>query len=341
MLVRLVPVSNCYASNCSGVPADTQCYRTPLLFALVYPRMYRRHTPRLYQMLWVVFVLLVTLNVVLFTGHQVGAFCDLDSSPFSNTFPEVPRALVEKRKQLQSQMKEESPSCDFPIHYDMYRALHFYEENNFVKESDIPSRKSYFDYWYKNSQARHGEGLRKERDEKLSKRERSISFLAIGKAGGSSLTCNLRAALPFAYHCPTYDAQNQTVKAFWGTNESALSKQVTCYNHCDTNLFCYDNPSFLLNLRNPISRIKSWYHYEHPVNMKNSMYSSCGRRMLFTCYSTFDELATYGLEGPRPAKTHTLRIGADLTENECRHWAWATVEGSMPATWHNFFNYNW
>lgn len=75
--------------------------------------------------------LITTLNVALFTGHEVSAFCDLDS-PFSNTFPEVPQALMKKRKGLWSQMQEESPSCTFPAFYDHYHAVYFYGENYFV-----------------------------------------------------------------------------------------------------------------------------------------------------------------------------------------------------------------
>jgi hypothetical protein len=35
--------------------------------------------------------------------------------------------------------------------------------------------------------------------------------------------------------------------------ESATSEQVTCYSHCHEKLHCFDDPSFMLNVRDPMS----------------------------------------------------------------------------------------
>ena len=116
--------------------------------------------------------------------------------------------------------------------------------------------------------------------------------------------------------------------------------------HYDERLYCYDNPSFVVNVRNPIDRLISWYLYEHRENVDVTMGTlnrpkHCGQQMLFSCYPTLDSLATVGLAGDRPSDGDMLKIGHDLNEEECRRWAWAAVRGRIPASFHNVWNYEW
>jgi hypothetical protein len=92
---------------------------------------------------------------------------------------------------------------------------------------------------------------------------RNISFIHVGKAGGSSVGCHLAASRRFVRkHC-----ENRQMPV----PLSALSMHVNCYTHWQGHMHCYDiNDSYLVNIRNPIKRIASWFLYEHvrnhPVN---------------------------------------------------------------------------
>ena len=179
---------------------------------------------------------------------------------------------------------------------------------------------------------------------------RSISFLHVGKAGGSSVSCNIKASFKFGKrHCPGYEHGNKLKYAYDAHNDSAISQQVSCYVHYNERLYCYNNPTFLVNIRNPVHRLISWYLYEHrenwDVTVDHITYPNrpkhCGQQMLFACYPTLDSLATVGLAGQRPSDGEILKIGHDLGEDQCRLWAWAAVRGRVPASFHNVWNYEW
>jgi len=185
---------------------------------------------------------------------------------------------------------------------------------------------------------------------KAKPKPRSVTFLHVGKAGGSSVSCNIKASFAFGKrHCPGYQHGNKLKYAYGAHNDSAISKQVSCYVHYNERLYCYGNPSFVVNVRNPIDRLLSWYLYEHrenwDVTVDHLTYPNrpkhCGQQMLFSCYPTLDSLATVGLAGDRPSDGDMLKIGHDLNEEECRRWAWAAVRGRIPASFHNVWNYEW
>jgi len=179
---------------------------------------------------------------------------------------------------------------------------------------------------------------------------RSMTFVHVGKAGGSTVLCNIREAFRYGkVHCPGYHHRNHLKYAFDARNDSAISKRTSCYVHYDERMYCYDNPTFLVNVRNPIHRLASWYLYEHRDNwdvaVDHVLFPNrpkhCGQQMLFACYASLDDLATVGLAGTRPSEGELLRIGRDLSEYDCRHWAWSAVQGRVPASFHNSLNYEW
>ena len=182
---------------------------------------------------------------------------------------------------------------------------------------------------------------------------RSIAFLHVGKAGGSSLLCNLRESFRYGkVHCPGYVHGAHTKYPLAFEDDSYLSRQVTCYVHYDERLYCYDAEAFLVNVRNPVHRLASWYLYEHAANygalVNRELFPDrpihCGQNMLYGCYATLDDMATLGLAGDgwdgRGGGTN-LRVGRDLSELECRRWAQAAARGAIPASYHNFWNYEW
>lgn len=63
--------------------------------------------------------------------------------------------------------------------------------------------------------------------------------------------------------------------------------------------------------------------------------------VLNSCYRHFEHLTTIGLGFPQPRKNQRLKVGTNLTAKECSQWAWATVQGTLPADYHNTFNYDW
>ena len=179
---------------------------------------------------------------------------------------------------------------------------------------------------------------------------RSMTFVHVGKAGGSSILCNIREAFKFGkVHCPGYTHENSLQYAHAEEDDSAISASTNCYVHYDERLYYYDNPTFVVNVRNPIHRLMSWYLYEHRENWDATVDhvlfpnrpKHCGQQMLFACYPTLDSLATIGLAGDRPSEGELLTIGPDLSEYDCRHWAWSGVRGRVPASFHNLWNYEW
>ncbi|CAB9510117.1 expressed unknown protein [Seminavis robusta] len=171
--------------------------------------------------------------------------------------------------------------------------------------------------------------------------QRNISFLHLGKAGGSSIGCHLAESRRYVRkHCDPALMRRPVPM-------SPLSLHVNCFNHMSGHQYCLDiNDSFLVNARHPIDRIASWYLYEHPLNHQVNYAERdyhCGDLMLFSCYPTFDALVSNGLAGSPPPnlKEQPLRMQSNLTQSQCAQWAWAAVQGHIPSTYHNFYNYDW
>jgi hypothetical protein len=171
--------------------------------------------------------------------------------------------------------------------------------------------------------------------------QRNISFLHIGKAGGSTIACHLAEARKYVRkHCAA-SIMRRPVPL------SALSLHVNCFAHMSGHLYCSDvNDAILINARQPIDRMASWFLYEHPLNHRLNYAERdyhCGDLMLYSCYPSLDALATLGLAGSPPEhnRQQQLKIGPSLTHAECTHWAWAAVQGNIPTTYHNFYNYDW
>lgn len=237
--------------------------------------------------------------------------------------------------------------CRFPSFMNQDKTHYNMSVDSYVMEYGDHLRKGHFRHRLKNARRRHASSFSAYNRTTNIVGTKSISFLHVGKAGGSSLSCNIRAAIPYVTtHCPHYSPDAKTIVGFpLGGIEGELSKMVNCYVHYDNWMHCFDNPTLAINIRNPIDRLASWFHYEHIENKKviwgSQAKTTCGQQMLFKCYNSFSDLAEYGLSGDRPPPTQLLHIKSNSSEEVCRHWAWAVVQGTAPASFHNVWNYDW
>lgn len=220
----------------------------------------------------------------------------------------------------------------------------------YAEEWGPDRRRGHREHWRENSRTRHGAEFKESKSALLAQGKRSIGFMHLGKAGGTSVMCHIRAALPWGYHCPGFEyghgKKPDGVEGFplGNDTESEISKQVNCYVHYDAQLHCHDNDAILINIRNPIRRMASVFNYEHATNMKTQWKQrqiTCGQHMLFKCYPYLNDMAEIGLAGPRPSPTRPLRIAQNIPEEECRHWAWAYTQGYQSGTFHNMYNLDW
>ena len=192
---------------------------------------------------------------------------------------------------------------------------------------------------------------------------RNISFVHVGKAGGSTLGCHLAESRRYVHkHCAPEILKRPAPL-------SALSLHVNCYTHWQGHMYCYNDDgtthnkdenrqssnsnnnnnqnAFLVNIRHPIDRMASWFLYEHALNHKVNYAERgyhCGDLMLFSCFETWDDLVTRGLQPlgrNSDNNNNKLRIGSHLTQDQCSHWARAAVQGAVPASYHNYYNYDW
>jgi len=168
-----------------------------------------------------------------------------------------------------------------------------------------------------------------------------VHLIHIGKAGGSSVACNIQAARKRTPSCHQLPLEAK--------EESMLSRRITKRFHLtrpSTNAKAY-----VVTARHPVHRIISWFFYEHTHNYRytiratsnnrRSIPMNCGQIMLFHCYHDLEKLASIGLAAPRPSRailTHP-KVATNLTAHQCKTWAWAAVQGFAAATQHNFWNY--
>lgn len=223
--------------------------------------------------------------------------------------------------------------CRFPSFVNNDQTYFKIRKGTHMMEYSDDLRKGHFRSVLSDTRVKNAKRLERTRNLHNTTGRKSISFLHLGKAGGSSLVCNIMPK--HSAHC---EGKKRTLVP------SAISKMTNCYVHYDNDMHCYDNPTLAINIRNPIDRMASWYHYEHLDNLEELWGDSirtCGQHMLFKCYNSFHDLAEYGLAGTRPPPTQLLRIEYNASEEICRHWAWSSVQGTASASHHNVWNYDW
>lgn len=169
----------------------------------------------------------------------------------------VSDVVVPKSTKFISQL--ELDTCHFPVFFDK-SAFEFKLKNNlFVEPGNWRERSKQYvgkedaQNVYKNLQKmaryRHTE---RQHNPDLPRVKRSITFVHIGKAGGSTVACSIRATRKYiSDHCDNIDYDDidsydpETAKRPY-IPESAISRHVNCYTHWRMHLKCFylqgDNP---------------------------------------------------------------------------------------------------
>lgn len=150
-----------------------------------------------------------------------------------------------------------------------------------------------------------------------------MCLVHIGKAAGSSVSCGFG----FMYA----DCEGMPPQAI----------PDSFYFHMRRNNCPIQTQTYLVTLRNPLTRLQSWFDFEKDIlptrkNPQQQQHLQWKRSMLFVeCYKQFDELALYGLQ---PLKKGTMNVTKpkDMT---CPQRAWAAVLGARDFSYHEWYNY--
>lgn len=172
----------------------------------------------------------------------------------------------------------ELETCKFPIFFDKSRYDWKLQDNAYVSIGNWRERNQqyvgledahnvYAEIQAVQRQRYNARQKARERGESVSAirlTRRNITFVHIGKAGGSSVACNLRAGRKYIKkHCDNIDYDAMEAEAHYDPAqhngqpyipESAISRHVNCYTHWRMHLKCFylqgDHPFSNLNMTN-------------------------------------------------------------------------------------------
>lgn len=157
-----------------------------------------------------------------------------------------------------------------------------------------------------------------------------LCLVHIGKAAGSSISCGL--GLTYA------DCEGMPRPALPNTHYFHMRR-----NNCPQN-----TRTFLLTLRNPLTRLRSWFDFEKDIlpsrrNERDQMELRRMRGMLFAeCFPTFDSLVHTGLmhlTGDSSSTTPPVVVESDPVNMTCQERAWSAVLGVREFSYHEWYNY--
>ena len=149
-----------------------------------------------------------------------------------------------------------------------------------------------------------------------------LCLVHVGKAAGSSVSCGL--GLTYA------DCEGMPRDKLEQTYHFHMRR-----NNCPSN-----TRSYAVTLRNPITRLQSWFDFEKNIvptrkNKHQEEQMKRKRGMLFTeCYSDFGNLATTGLQPLQEEVSVAKPI--NMT---CPQRAWAAALGVRAFSYHEWYNY--
>lgn len=155
-----------------------------------------------------------------------------------------------------------------------------------------------------------------------------LCLVHVGKAGGSSISCGL--GLMYA-NCEGMPREKIPHTHFFHMRRNNCPKKKT--------------RTYVVTVRNPITRIKSWFDFEKnriPFDADKQRQETVIRergRLFKECYSEFENLASIGLQ---PSGIVNNSISASNVEDmTCPERAWAAILGARPFSYHEWYNYEY
>jgi hypothetical protein len=212
------------------------------------------------------------------------------------------------------------------------------------------------------------------RDDDKPPTKRRILFVHIGKTGGETLKAQLQvscktrknptirsacqerfqnAAAAAAATTSANESRSQHSESIPTTTTSLVSEQTVGYFHINTLYPRNAIPlatDYLFTLRNPISRVVSWYAYNHPKSCdraRDDLSPSCQLQEqkrgstwgqgFFQCFDTMNSfaVATRGMGAAHKNQNDTTSHTApnavlDESRSECQALAWRALTGDAP-----------
>jgi hypothetical protein len=164
-----------------------------------------------------------------------------------------------------------------------------------------------------------------------------ICFVHVGKSAGSTLSCYLG----FLHgRCESYyDKSSHSRVPKIGKAPGILPDAVThmihvSYNDCTHQDFDY----YLYVVRDPLSRLQSWFTYEHPMNIPKGTdfrYWNNVQKLYVDCaFDTLSQLGEIGL-AENGENDH------NATLSTCQRRARYAVTGREKYYFHNYYNYGY
>mmetsp|Transcript_3902 Transcript_3902/g.5741 ORF Transcript_3902/g.5741 Transcript_3902/m.5741 type:complete len:528 (+) Transcript_3902:65-1648(+) len=164
-----------------------------------------------------------------------------------------------------------------------------------------------------------------------------LCLVHVGKTAGGTLTCRLmgskRKKSRAKPECKTIHPLSSFVTGKLHKHQTEKYLGRSCDDHAQI---------FLVSLRDPVARIRSWFDYENPrLRRVNEVVGN--RPYLYEDICQFDSLEELSLslkvalEGPEPPY-NTTNGTASLT---CAKRAWLAITGKVGFQYHNLYNYEY
>jgi hypothetical protein len=162
-----------------------------------------------------------------------------------------------------------------------------------------------------------------------------MCFVHVGKSAGSTLSCYLgflHGRCESHYDETTHERIPKIGKAPGLLLPDAVTHMIhVSYNDCTHQDFDY----YLYVVRDPLSRIQSWFTYEHPMNIAKGpkfRYWSDVQKLYVDCaFDTLNQLGEIGLAEIGETENAELSI--------CQRRARCAITGREYYYFHNYYNY--
>ena len=141
-----------------------------------------------------------------------------------------------------------------------------------------------------------------------------VCFVHVGKTAGSTIACYLG----FRYEC----GENVTIPPGHLPRDTTHLMH-TVVDDCKDSKFEF----YLFSLRNPLTRIISWFQYEKIKEDQKDKYYNTKASLFVECYQTLNKLAEEGLD-----KTGSKK-------SLCQEHATMAITGKKGYIAHNFYNF--